>query len=580
MHAWCWLALWYQLLFEDCVHSYSSWFGSYLKDEQKDEDNDPTTVDEDDRTQYYEQYKGKSRLWRLIMSYFLLMVVCGVPAGIDYGLVFDLNHRKLKALYETKAGQYPLEVAEVSTGEGFLASPDGITIAVVLIKALLDGIFETIAGILTGMERHISYSGYRYHRLFKLFIFRLVNLMSLFIIRYYADVPFYPCLVSRTSNQAFILIIFELTLNNLIELGFNYCLKVMTTLRQTWFPPAAHLPSEKSDNNSDKWAECQSESKIAGQQENEKEVEHAPEIELTDDYLELVYRHYFMFAFMGVFPLVNLFVLICNLIELPLDKLKFVKLSGKAIHGNFQNSTLLLSLLLFITAVAGLLHFPTGAAWLLPPLGPGMCWPCDTFSQTQTAGGTCLPNFEPAGCRDAAGTPLHQGDIRHRLSILWTPLPVPGAKGSAEAAEAVASASRWLAVNDHLFSSRRCGCRPCTLILTCPCDEPPEQRFDSAANAMEGLLPRYNYSLAGWHALQIGGMGPSKREWCGNPISKECWTCPESSGIDFVDPIRALSRWNTVPFCSRCLTSPCICGSLGGNTTCPLDFRTQWRIKR
>jgi hypothetical protein len=41
-------------------------------------------------------------------------------------------------------------------------------------------------------------------RLFKLMLFRLVSLMSLFIIRYYADVPFHPCLASRNGNQEII----------------------------------------------------------------------------------------------------------------------------------------------------------------------------------------------------------------------------------------------------------------------------------------------------------------------------------------------------------------------------------------
>ena len=40
-----------------------------------------------------------------------------------------------------------------------------------------------------------------YHRLFKLVVFRFVNLMSLFIIRYFADVPFHPCMATRVANQ-------------------------------------------------------------------------------------------------------------------------------------------------------------------------------------------------------------------------------------------------------------------------------------------------------------------------------------------------------------------------------------------
>ena len=46
------------------------------------------------RTDYYEEFKDRPRGLRLATSYLMLLVVLGVPAGIDYGLVFDLNHRK------------------------------------------------------------------------------------------------------------------------------------------------------------------------------------------------------------------------------------------------------------------------------------------------------------------------------------------------------------------------------------------------------------------------------------------------------------------------------------------------------
>ena len=125
---------------------------------------------------------------------------------------------RLKPLYEVHAGIYPSNIAGPSDSDGS-ASPTGITvtppvrlpsavsadlhshcflstlpcfficlpfpsppiakhhapggqlsahasaqIAVALIKAVLDGIFETIAALLTDYERHISYSSYRYHR--------------------------------------------------------------------------------------------------------------------------------------------------------------------------------------------------------------------------------------------------------------------------------------------------------------------------------------------------------------------------------------------------------------------------------
>jgi hypothetical protein len=138
------------------------------------------------------------------------------------------------------------------------------------------------------------------------------------------------------------------------------------------------------------------------------------------------------------------------------------------------------------------------------------------------------------------------------------------------------------------------GCRPCNLVLTCACDEPPEQRFPAiAANANASaaagglpppLLPRYNYSYAAYTAAQAavggdGGASLSRRAWCGDPVARECWACPESTSLDFPDPIRTLARWRAAPFCERCLASPCICGGIGGTAACPLDFRAQWEIR-
>ncbi len=60
--------------------------------------------------------------------------------------------------------------------------------------------------------------------------------------------------------------------------------------------------------------------------------------------------------------------LLCSLLEWPLDKLKFVRLSCPHIRGRFHNSAALLSVLMFLCAVAGLLHYPTGPIWYPAPL--------------------------------------------------------------------------------------------------------------------------------------------------------------------------------------------------------------------
>ena len=68
--------------------------------------------------------------------------------------------RRLKAVFESYAGPYPATVAGPKGGDGPL-SPTGITVAVVLVKAVLDAVFEMAAAVLTDMERHPSYSAYR-----------------------------------------------------------------------------------------------------------------------------------------------------------------------------------------------------------------------------------------------------------------------------------------------------------------------------------------------------------------------------------------------------------------------------------
>ena len=179
----------------------------YFDDEQHEPD-PGGAVHEDDRTPHFDPaypsggLPGRRR--RLVASYLVFIIVCGVPAGVDYGLAFDLTHRKLKPMYERYAGLYPPAIALPSTDADVLTdSPLAITLIVVAVKAVFDLIFESVAVVLNDLERHATYSSYRFHRLLKLLVFRMCNTQSLFIVRHFADVPFYPCLAARTGNQVF-----------------------------------------------------------------------------------------------------------------------------------------------------------------------------------------------------------------------------------------------------------------------------------------------------------------------------------------------------------------------------------------
>jgi hypothetical protein len=53
----------------------------------------------DDRTMYYDEYKTRegNRKVRRMVSYACFVIVCLVPAGINYGLLYVANHRALQA---------------------------------------------------------------------------------------------------------------------------------------------------------------------------------------------------------------------------------------------------------------------------------------------------------------------------------------------------------------------------------------------------------------------------------------------------------------------------------------------------
>ena len=220
-----------------------------------------------------------------------------------------------------------------------------------------------MAAVLTDLERHASYSAHRLHRLVKLLVFRVCNTQSLFLVRFFADVPFYPCMAARVGNQALLMVLLDLTLSNLAEIGFSAAYAAFrrwqlrraaaaaaavgrggvsaagtqaesgrASAARSAADPARAAPlrtrpgggseakperrggggrgeggyedgdAEEGDGGR---AEGHGNSKEEEGEEEEEKEEAAAEIELTDDYLELLYRQYVMLACLGAFPLVT-----------------------------------------------------------------------------------------------------------------------------------------------------------------------------------------------------------------------------------------------------------------------------------
>ncbi len=208
-----------------------------------------------------------------------------------------------------------------------------------------------VAAVLTDLERHASYSAHRFHRLVKLLVFRVCNTQSLFLVRFFADVPFYPCMAARVGNQAFIMVILDLTVSNIAEIGFSAAYnvfhrwqlrrantgasgdKVSAAVSVEGQAKTATMPANATSLRQNQarlgggfevkieqrgWEcngggeggygkgdpassnDCDAEGGVEAETGNA-----ASEIELTDDYLELLYRQYVMLACLGAFPLVT-----------------------------------------------------------------------------------------------------------------------------------------------------------------------------------------------------------------------------------------------------------------------------------
>mmetsp|Transcript_2286 Transcript_2286/g.4730 ORF Transcript_2286/g.4730 Transcript_2286/m.4730 type:complete len:366 (-) Transcript_2286:15-1112(-) len=359
--------------------------------------------------------------------------------------------------------------------------------------------------------------------------FRLINVMSLFAIRYFADAPFYNCVAGRIGSQFLIFILLDLTVNNLCELAFA----LLGNLRV-----AAGLVVQSHEQNP---------------------------MELTDDYLEVIYRQFVLMASFSIFPPICFLSLFTNSVEYLWDRFRFLRIVSKP-KGAFNGGLLMVAALMGAFAFMGLIFFPTGPIWYSPLNGPVLCWPCSTFSQETSTltTGVCGPGFEPAGCADAAGAAIGQDVIAGYIGQM--------ASAAGPSDPPYIAAKKWFDANTHLFHSRRCSCRPCAVALSCGCSAPPPQRLDAPApaNALEVAalsVPRSAFSFAGYQASN-----KSLAAYCGgHPINAKCWECPEVVTNFLYDPMQMLSKWPRLSFCDYCTGlgwgSPCLC-----HKQCPFSY--------
>jgi hypothetical protein len=230
-----------------------------------------------DRIAYHDKKTIVGSLKKKVQTYIILVVICCIPIGVNYGLLYVASHKALKASYESVAGKYPTMPGEPAGG----ISGSSLAVIVSIVTTVSNLIFETIAGLLVDYQHNEFYSTRRNHRLFMLSFFRITNVMSLFVIRYFSDAPFNNCVSGRIGSQFCIFILLDLTVNNVVELLF------------TLFGDL----HKKTPTGAD----------VDTYGENP--------IELTDDYLEVIYREFVCMASFSVFPPISFLTLFTNIGE-------------------------------------------------------------------------------------------------------------------------------------------------------------------------------------------------------------------------------------------------------------------------
>jgi hypothetical protein len=298
-----------------------------------------------------------------------------------------------------------------------------VALLVALVVPISNALFETTVGLLTDLEKHQSWSAFRQHRLFKRTVFRISNISCLFALRYYADLPWYTCMSGRMGYQVLLYLLIDITITNVFELVT---------------PPLMKLANK-----------CFGKSSV----NSLSDEANKPDFELADEYFEIVYRQYVICMGFCVMPMISLIGLIANLIEWPVDKYRLLY-QCRVPRGCLVGGRRKLVLFVVFASVAGLLTFPTGLIWFSTPV---LCWPCSQYThEIVPGGGTCSGDFEPFECLDAnSELAISPTEIRGQIANL---------KDTDDATRGIGIS--FFRQNDHLFSHRRCNCRPCNLAIS------------------------------------------------------------------------------------------------------------------
>ena len=375
-----------------------------------------------------------------------------------------------------------------------------------------NAVFGNIVVYLNDWDKHPTWSQFRRHRIAKTLMFRIINVMFLFVFKYYSDKPFYTCITQRLAFQIFTFIIMELTINNFLEIFLPAILQCLP------FCGAA----------------CGGVGK--------------PEFELADEYFEIVYRQFIMYFGIQVFPMITVVTLGANILEFLVDRYRLIKVCAKP-KGVMPSAAKSAVKQLICAAVCGLIAFPCGPIWFT---GQYLCWPCTQYSAATIFSSTatlatindassvvpCLRTaaFEQPKCTLDDGTEVSTAVISMHTERLkgWEKLQGKKASEVGDWNKLFAESIAWMKKNfNKLSSQKRCACSPCTHVITCNCGERQLENVCRNESPMHCVDPKDNKvrRISG-SELQIGDQDPWAPDEPCSGVSTDCKMSPFTSCIE------------------------------------------------
>ncbi|KAG2386685.1 hypothetical protein C9374_002429 [Naegleria lovaniensis] len=268
---------------------------------------------------------------RMILSYFVFFIFMMVAFVVTMGFTILQN---VNAMYQ-------LADSTFSENTNILTA---ISIAISVVISVMSFIWKKICVYLTNFERHKTWSAYRKHNTFKFLFFKL---FSVFVMGFTKGFFATPCVIKIMGNQY------------MIQMVTDFCLSVSVEFLLPWIIY-----------------------KVKGSLTKNKEtIIHKPEFDVSEEYLELIYRQYIIYNGFVSFPLITLIGFVASLFELYMDKFRLIKLSSKpplttgSVKSVVAGFLILASVLAIINWGGGNLYILSGFYWCNTP-SDIECAPC------------------------------------------------------------------------------------------------------------------------------------------------------------------------------------------------------------